>query len=129
MDELIGRVTSALGVDENLANVSVGHVLAFLQKEFSDGPVAELVAKLPGSQEAIDAAAVADQSGAGGLLGGLMSSAGGLMGLAGKLNGAGLDMGQIQSLAKVFFSHAEEVIGKENVEKIAGSIPGLSQFL
>jgi hypothetical protein len=129
MDELIGRVTSALGVDENLAKVSVGHVLAFLQKEFPDGPVAELVAKLPGSQEAIDAAAAADQSGAGGLLGGLMSSAGGLMGLAGKLNGAGLDMGQIQSLAKVFFSHAEEVIGKENVEKIAGSIPGLSQFL
>jgi predicted lipid-binding transport protein (Tim44 family) len=128
MDELIARVTAALGVDANLAKVAIGHVLVFLQKEFPDGPVAELIGKLPGSQDAIDAAA-ADQGGNGGLLGGLMGGAGGLMGLAGKLNSAGLDMGQIQTLAREILAHAEGLIGKENVQKIASAIPGLSQFL
>lgn len=129
MDELIARVTAALGVEENTAKIAIGHVLAFLQKEFPDGPVADLLAKLPGAQEAMETATAAEQSGGGGLLGGLMGGAGGLMGLAGKLNGAGLDMGQIQTLAKVVLSRAEELVGKENVQKIAGAIPGLSQFL
>jgi len=128
MEELMARVTAALGVEENTAKVAIGHVLAFLQKEFPDGPVAELLAKLPGAHEAMEAATVAEQSG-GGLLGGLMGGAGGLMGLAGKLNGAGLDMGQIQTLAKVVLSRAEELVGKDNVQKIASAIPGLSQFL
>jgi len=54
---------------------------------------------------------------------------GGLMGLATKLNGLGLDMGQIQKLGHEVFGYAEGVIGKEKVQQIAASIPGLSQFL
>lgn len=128
MEELIARVSVAIGVEADVAKTAVGHVLAFLQKEFPDGPVAELLGKLPGAQETIDAAASADTGGGmGGLLGGLMG--GGLMGLAGKLNGLGLDMGQIRTLAKEVLGYAEGLIGKENVEKIAASIPGLPQFL
>jgi hypothetical protein len=129
MDELIARVSAALGVDANIAKVAIGHVLIFLQKELPNGPVAELIAKLPNVQEVVDAAAASDQGGGvGGMLGGLMG-AGGLMGLAGKLNAVGLDMGQMQTLAKEILNYAEGVIGKENVQKIAGGVPGLSQFL
>jgi hypothetical protein len=54
---------------------------------------------------------------------------GGLMGLACKLNGLGLDMGQMHKLGHEIFGYAESVIGKEKVQQISSSIPGLSQFL
>ncbi len=129
MDELVARITAALGVEANTARTAVGHVLEFLRKEFPDGPVAELLAKIPGAQDAANAAAATAGQPSGGLggLGGLMGA--GIMGLAGKLNGLGLDMGQIQKLAKEILGHAEQVIGRENVEKIANAIPALRPFL
>jgi len=127
MEELLARVTAAIGVEESVAKVAIGHVLGFLDQEFPDGPVAELLEKLPGAREAIEASSAAPNEG--GLLGGLMGGMGGLMGLGGKLNGLGLDMGQIRTLAREVLAHGEGLIGKENVQKIADSIPGLSQFL
>jgi hypothetical protein len=127
MEELLARVIAAIGVEESVAKAAIGHVLGFLNKEFPEGPVAELLEKLPGAREAIEAAGAAPSEG--GLLGGLMGGMGGLMGLGGKLNGLGLDMGQIRTLAREVLAHGEGLIGKENVRKIADSIPGLSQFL
>ena len=49
-------------------------------------------------------------------------------GLAGKLGGLGLDMGQMQKLSHEIFAHAEQVIGKENVDKIIAAIPALAPF-
>ncbi len=46
MDELIARVSAAIGVDADLARTAIGHVLAFLQKELPDGPVAEFLDKV-----------------------------------------------------------------------------------
>ncbi len=127
MDELIARVSASLGVDAELAKTAIGHVLAFLHKELPEGPVAEFIEKVPGARDLVDA--VADKSdGAGAsLLGGLLNS--GLMGLASKLNAAGLDMGQIQKLGHEIFAYAETLLGKEKVQQIANSVPGLSQFL
>jgi hypothetical protein len=127
MDELIARVSTSLGVDAELAKTAIGHVLAFLHKELPEGPVAEFIEKVPGARDLVDA--VADKSdGAGAsLLGGLLNS--GLMGLAGKLNAAGLDMSQIQKLGHEIFAYAETLLGKEKVQQIANSVPGLSQFL
>ena len=127
MDELIARVSAAIGVDADVAKTAVGHVLAFLQKELPDGPVAEFFEKVAGSREVADAAAAGGESGGGSLLGGLLG--GGLMGLAGKLNGLGLDMSQIQKLGHEVFGYAESIVGKEKVQQIANAIPGLSQFL
>jgi hypothetical protein len=128
MDELIARVSSAVGVDAGVARTAVGEVLAFLHKEVPEGPVSEFLEKVAGSREvAEEAAAAGGAGGAGGLLGGLLNS--GLMGLAAKLNGLGLDMGQIHKLGHEIFGYAEEVIGKEKVQQIAAAIPGLSQFL
>lgn len=126
MDELIARVSTAIGVDAQVARAAIGEVLAFLHKELPDGPVSEFLDKVAGSREMVDEAAAA-ASGGGGLLGGLLNS--GLMGLATKLNGLGLDMGQIQKLGHEIFGYAESVVGKEKVQQIAASIPGLSQFL
>jgi hypothetical protein len=39
MDELIARVSAAVGVDAEVAKTAIGHVLAFLQKELPEGPV------------------------------------------------------------------------------------------
>jgi hypothetical protein len=127
MDELIARVSAAIGVDASVAKTAIGLVLGFLQKELPEGPVAEFIGKVSGAQDAIVAAEAVGGEGGGGMFGGLMG--GGLMGLAGKLNAAGLDMSQIQKLAREIFGYAEGVIGKEKVQQIANSIPGLSQFV
>ncbi|GLI93482.1 DUF2267 domain-containing protein [Methylocystis echinoides] len=127
MDELIARVSTAIGVDAGVAKTAIGHVLAFLQKELPDGPVGEFFEKVAGAREAAEESAAGAEAGGGGLLGGLLS--GGLMGLATKLNGLGLDMGQIQKLGHEVFGYAESVVGKEKVQQIANAIPGLSQFL
>ncbi len=127
MDELIARVSAALGVDADLAKTAVGHVLAFLAKELPEGPVNEFFEKVAGARETAEQAAAGADSGGGGLLGGLLG--GGLMGLATKLNGLGLDMGQIHKLGHEVFGYAEGVIGKEKVQQLAASIPGLAQFL
>ena len=134
MENLISKIGESIGVDETVAKAAVGHVLAFLQKEFPDGPVSELIAKLPGSEEAIAAAASAPAEGLGAALGGLGGLLGGatatgdIMGLVGNLGSIGLGMGQMQKLAHEIFAHAEELIGKENVDKIIEAIPALAPF-
>ena len=49
MDELVARVSAALGVDAEVARTAVGLVLGFLQKESRDGAVSELLDQLPGA--------------------------------------------------------------------------------
>ena len=50
------------------------------------------------------------------------------MGLAGRLGGLGLDIGQMQKLSHEIFTYADELIGKENVDKIIAAIPALAPF-
>lgn len=132
MEALIKRICESIGVDETVAQAAVGHVLAFLQREVPNGPVAEFIAKLPGSEEAIAAAASTHAEGLGGALeglGGLIGGAtGDIMSLVGHLGGIGLGMGQMQKLAHEIFTHAEELVGKENVDKIIEAIPALAPF-
>jgi len=133
MEDLIKRIREAIGVEEHVAQAAIGHVLAFVQKEFPEGPVADLLEKIPGAKEAVEAAASAPVDGLGAAaLGGLGSLLGGakgdIMALAGKLSGVGLDMGQMQKLGHEIFAHAEQLIGKENVDKIIAAIPALAAF-
>ncbi|MGJ0452046.1 MAG: DUF2267 domain-containing protein [Methylocystis sp.] len=126
MDELVARVSAALGVDAEVARTAVGLVLGFLQKESRDGAVSELLAQLPGAPEAIQSA---ESAGGGSGLAGLMGGMGGLMGLAAKLNGAGIDMSQIPKLGHEIFGYAEEKVGPEKLREIVDSIPGIAQFV
>ena len=131
MEEIISRVAAAAGIDNDTAKNAVAEILAFVKKEAPEGPVGEMLAKIPGG-EAL-AASVAGEGGGGGLmgaLGGLMGGGGGgLMALAGKLTGLGLGMGEMQSVGKEVFAYAREKAGEDVVGQIAGSIPGLSQFI
>ncbi|ULO24137.1 DUF2267 domain-containing protein [Methylocystis sp. SB2] len=126
MDELVARVSAALGVDAEVARTAVGLVLGFLQKESRDGAVSELLAQVPGAPEAIQSA---ESAGGGGGLAGLMGGMGGLMGLAAKLNGAGVDMSQIPKLGHEIFGYAEEKVGPEKLRAIVDPIPGIAQFV
>jgi hypothetical protein len=126
MDELVARVSVALGVDAEVARTAVGLVLGFLQKESPDGAVGEFLDTLPGAQEAIESA---ESAGGGSGLGGLMGGMGGLMGLGAKLTGAGIEMSQIPALGHEIFGYAEAKLGPEKLREIVDSIPGLAQFV
>lgn len=126
MDELISRIMAASGLDQSLAQKAIGIILAFLQKEGPAAEIGQLMAALPGAQELAEAE--------GGAKGGLMGAIGGLMGggvmaLGGQLMGAGLSMGQIQSVSKEMFAVGREKAGEDTMGAIVGAIPGLGQFV
>ena len=130
MDELTTRVASATGLEPATAQKAIALILAFLAKEGPPEDVAALADAIPGAQAAIDA--VEAEEGGGGLgsrLMGMMGSTGGLMGLAGKLTGLGLGMQEMQETGREIFAYCKEKVGEERLGRIAGSIPGLSQFV
>ena len=126
IDELITRVTAAAGIDETLARKAVGMMLAFLKKEGPAAEVGQLFAAVPGAE-----ALAAEQSGGGGLMGSVMGMmpGGGVMALGSQLMGAGLGMGQIQSVSKTVFAYGKEKAGEDTMGGIVGAIPGLAQFV
>jgi hypothetical protein len=128
MDELINRVVANLGIDEGLAQKSVGIILGFLQKE---GPAAEIGQMFDAMPGAADLAAEHSSGGGGGMLGGLMGmmGGGGVMGLGQQLMGAGLSMGQMGDLGKELFTYGREKAGEDAMGAIVGAIPGLGQFV
>ena len=128
MDELISRIMAASGLDESLARKAIGIILAFLQKEGPAAEIGQLMAALPGAQELADAEGGA-KGGMLGAIGGLMGGSGGVMALGGQLMGAGLSMGQIQSVSKEMFAVGREKAGEDAMGAIVGAIPGLGQFV
>src|SRR6202790_4861217 len=89
MDELVGRLAVKAGIDNAVAEKTVGIVLGFLRNEGPSDKVQALIDQIPGAE-----AAIAASSSNGGLFG-LMG--GGLMTLGTKLMALGLDMGEIIS--------------------------------
>jgi hypothetical protein len=126
MEELVGRVVQSVGIDAGLAQKAIGLILAFIQKEGPAAEVAQMMAALPGAEEAIAGAA-----GGGGLLGGLagMMGGGGVMGLGAQLMGAGLSMDQMSGIGKELFAYGRETAGEDTMGAIVGAIPGLGQFV
>lgn len=120
MDELIARITSNVGIDAATAEKAVGMILAFLQKEGPAAEVQQLLAAIPGAEEAVS------QVKSGGFLSGLM---GGVMGLGSQLMSAGLGMGEITGVSKETIRFAKEKAGDEPVDAVIGAIPGLGQFV
>jgi hypothetical protein len=130
MDELIDRVAGATGLDAATARQAVVLILGFLAKEGPAEDVAALSDAIPGAQAAIgEAEAEEGGGGLGSRLMGMMGATGGLMGLAGKLTGLGLGMDQMQAAGREIFAYCKDKVGEERLGRIAGSIPGLSQFV
>jgi hypothetical protein len=128
MEELISRVIAASGLNEELARKAVGIILAFLQKEGPPAEIGQLFEALPGAAE-LAAAEGGAKGGLMGMVGGMMGGSGGVMALGGQLMGAGLSMGQIQSVSKEMFAVGREKAGEDAMGAIVGAIPGLGQFV
>jgi hypothetical protein len=120
MDELIGRLAAKAGIDDAVAEKTVGIILGFLRNEGPSDKVQALIDEIPGAEAAISA------SGNGGGLGRFLG--GGLMALGTKLMGLGLGMSEIQSVARELFRFGRDKIGADRMGEIIAGTPGLSQF-
>ena len=135
MEQIIARIVGSVGVDEGTAKQAVGTMLNFLMKEGDAGVVGQMVSKIPGADTLVAENTAEGGDGGGGLGGmlgaaaGAMGAGGGVMGLAGQLQGLGLDMGQIQGMAKEFAQGAREQAGDDVVDAVAAQVPGLDQFM
>lgn len=126
MDELIGRITTATGLDPTTAQKAVGLILAFLQREGPPEQVGQLFAALPGAE---DVMAQSGDGGPGATGGGFMGMGGGVMELGQKLMGVGVSMGQMQPLGRELFAYGREKAGEDVMGPIVGAVPGLNQFV
>lgn len=129
MKELIERVVVASGVGEDQATEAVVIILKFLNKDGPQEQMLQIFEALPGARELV---AEREAKGGGGLFGGLGSLMGGSMGAIAALNeltSAGLDMGEVQSVAKELVAYAKEKAGDDVVDEVISQIPGLSQVI
>jgi hypothetical protein len=129
MEELLARVTQATGLDQATAKKAIGIILGFLKKEGPPNEVNQLLAAMPGSDDALLLAGETSGGGGGGLTGMMSSMGGGVMALGGQLMAAGVSMGQMQPLGKELFAYGREKAGEDVMGPIVGSIPGLTQFV
>jgi hypothetical protein len=120
MDELTGWLTAKVGIDNAVAEKTIGIILGFLRREGPYDKVQALIDKIPGAEAAITA------SNKGGGLGRLMG--GGLMALGTKLMALGLGMAEIQNIARELFRFGRDKIGADQMGEIISGTPGLSQF-
>ena len=118
MDELLDRLVERLDVDREVAAKAVGIILAFLVEEGPSDKVQALIKTIPGAEAAVRAAAAEGGTG--------MS---GITGVGSRLMAAGIGFGQMQDAAQEFVDFAGEKVSKETVHEIAGSIPGMGQFV
>src|ERR1700732_3353437 len=95
MDELIGQLATKAGIDDAVAEKTMGIMLGFLRNEGPSDKVQALIDQIPGAEAAIAA------SSNGGGLGRLMG--GGLMALGTKLMGLGPGMGEIRNVGRELF--------------------------
>jgi hypothetical protein len=120
MDELIGRLAVKAGIDDAVAEKTIGIILGFLRNEGHSEKVQALIEQIPGAE-----AAIATSSNSGGLA---RLMGGGLMALGTKLMGLGLGMTQIQNIAREIFRFGRDRIGADQMSEIIAGTPGLSQF-
>jgi len=131
MNEIVDQIAARVGIPAEVAEKALGMMLGFLQREAADGPVAKMIEAIPGASDLVAQYNGAGETGGGGLLGSIMGAlgGGGIMALGQQLMSEGLGMGEITSLAKETLSIAEQHAGKETVDEVVASVPGLSQFV
>jgi hypothetical protein len=120
MDELVGQLAAKAGIDNVVAEKTVGIILGFLRNEGPSDKVQALIDRIPGAE-----AAIATSNNNGGL-GRLMG--GGLMALGTRLMGLGLGISEIQNIARELFKFGRDKIGADRMGEIIAGTPGLSQF-
>lgn len=120
MDELTGWLAAKAGIDDAVAEKTIGIILDFLRREGPSDKVQALIDKIPGAEAAISA------SENGGGLAKLMG--GGLMAVGTRLMGLGLGISDIQNIARELFRFGRDKIGEDQMDAIIAGTPGLNQF-
>jgi hypothetical protein len=120
MDELIGQLAVKAGIDNAVAEKTIGIILNFLRNEGPSPQVQALIDEIPGAEAAIAA------SRTGGTLSRLMG--GGLMAVGTRLMGLGLGITDIQTIARELFRFGRDKIGADQMSAIVAGTPGLSQL-
>jgi hypothetical protein len=120
MDELVGRLAAMAGIDDAVAEKTVGIVPGFLRREGPADKVQALIDIIPGAEAAIAA------SERGARLSRLMD--GGVMAVGTRLMALGLGMSEIQNIARELFRFGRDKIGAEHMSEIISGTPGLGQF-
>jgi hypothetical protein len=120
MDELIDELAAKAGIDDAVAEQTVGIMLDYLRSEGPPETVQTLIDGIPGAEAAIVAAR--DGSGLSRLMGG------GLMAVGTRLMALGLAITDIQKIARELFSFGRDKIGADRMGAIIAGTPGLSHF-
>ena len=119
-NELIERLVAKTRIERPIAQKAVGIILAFLVKEGPAEKVKDLIAQMPGADALLQSAQGESY--------GFFGSMSGIMGAGNRLMGAGLSMGQVQSVTQEVVAYAREKVGEDKLGEIVGAIPGLGQF-
>jgi hypothetical protein len=114
MDELIGQPATKAGIDNTIAEKTIGIMLGFLRGEGPSDKVQALIAKLAGAEAAI--ATAGSRGGVSKLMGNGMVAAGT------RLMAVGL------GIAHELFGLSRDKIGANQMGEIIAGPPGLSQF-
>lgn len=120
MDELIGRLAVKVGMENAIAEKTIGIILDFLRNEGPSDKVQALIDQIPGAEAAI--AASSNNGGLARLMGG------GLMALGTKLMALGLGMGEIQNVARELFRFGRDKIGADLMGEIIAGTAGFKQL-
>jgi hypothetical protein len=120
MDELTAWLASKAGIEDPVAEKTIGIILGYLRNEGPSDKVQALIDKIPGAEGAI--AASETNGGLARLMGG------GLMAVGSRLMALGLGVSDIQNIARELFRFGREKIGEDQMGAIIAGTPGLSQF-
>ena len=120
MDELTGWLASKAGIEDAVAEKTIGIILGFLRHEGPHDKVQALIDKIPGAEAAISASE--NSGGLSKLMGG------GLMAVGTRLMGLGLGVNDIQNVARELFRFGRDKIGEDQMGAIIAGTPGLNQF-
>ncbi len=130
MTELIGMLTSQLGVNEDQASGGAGALFKMAQEQLG-GDFSQVTSALPGVADLISKAPAADSGSGGGLMGmagAAMSAFGGSAGglgnlakMAGAFQSLGLDMDTVTKFAPIVMDYVQKE-GGENIFNLISKV-------
>ena len=120
MNELVDGLAAKAGIDDAVAEKTLGIMLDYLRSEGPAETVPALIEGIPGAEAAI--AAARDGGGLSRLMGG------GLMAVGTRLMALGLTITDIQKIARELFAFGRDKIGADQMGEIISGTPGLSRF-
>jgi len=120
MNELVDELAARVGIDDAVAEKTIGIMLDYLRSEGPPETVQALIDRIPGAE-----AAIADARDGGGLS---RLMGGGLMAAGTRLMGLGLAMTDIQKIARELIVFGRDKIGADRMRAIIAGTPGLSHF-